>query len=87
MYHCTVAVARYSKFACSRTVYLKIWLYNNLEMFTYLTMIFTRHGFSGGGGGGVRVGCALTVKVPLIATRQAEMYGQADFSGGGGRHH
>jgi hypothetical protein len=35
----TVAVAQYSKFACSSTVYLKIWLYNNLDMFTYLTMI------------------------------------------------
>jgi hypothetical protein len=31
----TVAVAQYSKFACSSTVYLKIWLYNNLDMFTY----------------------------------------------------
>jgi hypothetical protein len=29
-----------SKFACYSTVYLKIWLYNNLDMFTYLTMIF-----------------------------------------------
>jgi hypothetical protein len=34
----TVVVAQYSKFACSSTVYLKIWLYNNLDMFTYLTM-------------------------------------------------
>jgi hypothetical protein len=31
----TIAVAQYSKFACSSTVYLKIWLYNNLDMFTY----------------------------------------------------
>ena len=36
----TVAVAQYSKFTCSSTVYLKIWLYNNLDIFTYLTMIF-----------------------------------------------
>ena len=36
----TIAVAQYSKFACQSTVYLKIWLYNNLDMFTYLTMIF-----------------------------------------------
>jgi hypothetical protein len=36
----TVPVAQYSKFACSSKVYLKIWLYNNFDMFTYLTMIF-----------------------------------------------
>jgi hypothetical protein len=32
----TVAVAEYSKVACQSTVYLKRWLYNNLDMFTYL---------------------------------------------------
>ena len=36
----TVAVAQYSNFACEGIVYLKIWLYNNLYMFTHLTMIF-----------------------------------------------
>jgi hypothetical protein len=36
----TVAVAQHSTFACSSTLYLRIWLYNNVNMFTYLTMIF-----------------------------------------------
>ena len=36
----TVAVVQYSKFACESTVYLKIRLYKNLDMFTYLAMIF-----------------------------------------------
>jgi hypothetical protein len=36
----TVAVAQYSNFSCDSTVYLKIWLYNSLDMFIYLTMIF-----------------------------------------------
>jgi hypothetical protein len=31
----TVAVAQYSESACSSTVYLKIWLYNNLDMFNH----------------------------------------------------
>ena len=36
----TVAVAQYSIFACFSTVYLKLWLQNNLDMFIHLTMIF-----------------------------------------------
>ena len=36
----TVAVAQYSKFSCSSTVYLKIRLYNNLDMFTYLLTMY-----------------------------------------------
>jgi hypothetical protein len=40
MHDWTIAVAQHSNFACEGTVYLKIWLHNNLYMFTHLTMIF-----------------------------------------------
>ena len=71
MHEWKVAVARYSKFACSNTVYLKIWLYNNLDMLIYLTTEAFSRELTNQLNRFKKSTCANSIEVLLIAIRRA----------------